>query len=365
MKLKFEKPNRPAVPEKPITNMTGYERYLKFNKDYDGMGQTYKLVAKWYKENRKNLPSGVFASENSLIVTPYLQKLDFMPKAYGERGFSGRDIAFHDYITGVPMFSAWRNTLSIYKVDEMIFDEMLKTPLPPDTPSDIFRHLPDFCVYVEFPHAINYSDLEELPPHPINGKSSTEVAGFWAYPIEKNHTLSNRIELNICPNVVNTGYPLLLANSIVLEKGLTIEQAFEKTFSSYDDVPTKQGSIEFDRVLISRFLSILLWLCVDEPDVTNITGEPVKLDTIRQYNVHKKTGDFVPPSQPRIFNIGKRLGGEIRQYKERIAHDIAINKTATKRPHIRRGHWHGYWYGTGQNKEFKPKWLSATFVNAE
>ena len=38
--------------------------------------------------------------------------------------------------------------------------------------------------------------------------------------------------------------------------------------------------------------------------------------------------------------------------------------SSRKRPHIRRGHWHGVWSGTGQNKEFKIYWQPAIFVNA-
>lgn len=77
----------------------------------------------------------------------------------------------------------------------------------------------------------------------------------------------------------------------------------------------------------------------------------------------KKTGVFIPPNRPIIYNIGKRLGGEIRTFNDKIAAtDSRISNR--KRPHIRRGHWHGVWSGTGQNKEFKIYWQPAIFVNA-
>ena len=69
------------------------------------------------------------------------------------------------------------------------------------------------------------------------------------------------------------------------------------------------------------------------------------------------------PETKEVYEIGKRLGGEIRTFNERITSgDSRIS--SRKRPHIRRGHWHGVWAGVGQNKEFKIYWQPAIFVNA-
>lgn len=57
-----------------------------------------------------------------------------------------------------------------------------------------------------------------------------------------------------------------------------------------------------------------------------------------KYTIHKKTGAFVPPSQPTVFNLGKRLGAEIRSYQEIIKKDLIDRPRAAVRPHIRRGH---------------------------
>ena len=239
-----------------------------------------------------------------------------------------------------------------------------KTPLPADTPSDIFFNLPDFCVYVEFPHVVSYADFEEFPEHPLNGQSKTKIAGFWAYPIQKSDRENRRIELELCPNVVQTPFPMIASNSIVLRKGLSVEQAFQATWDCYDPkLPTREMSINFDRALINRLLAILLWLCVEQPDILGANGEPLPTNQQR-YKRHKVSGHFVPPDKPKIYNVGERLGGEIRQYRQQIARHDPSKTGTSKRPHIRRGHWHGYWTGTGQNKQFTPKWLPATFVNA-
>lgn len=62
-----------------------------------------------------------------------------------------------------------------------------------------------------------------------------------------------------------------------------------------------------------HFLPILLWLCVEDPDITNMKDERIEREQLfkPKYTIHKKTGVFVPPSQPIVFNLGKRLGSEI------------------------------------------------------
>lgn len=98
-------------------------------------------------------------------------------------------------------------------------------------------------------------------------------------------------------------------------------------------------SINFDRALINRLLAMLLWLCVEQPDIIGANGEPLPTNQQR-YKRHKVSGHFVPPDKPKIYNVGERLGGEIRQYRQQIAqHD------PSKRPHIRRG------IGTGIGRE--------------
>ena len=130
---------------------------------------------------------------------------------------------------------------------------------------------------------------------------------------------------------------------------------------------TAQAKItaEADKLALYTYLPMLLWLCAEEPDITNMMGEPLTTEQVRQPKYQqKKSGQFIPPNSPRIYKLGQRLGGEIREFKEQIAQSEDTRKGIAKRPHIRKGHWHGYWHGSGQDKQFVPKWLSAMFVNA-
>lgn len=147
----------------------------------------------------------------------------------------------------------------------------------------------------------------------------------------------------------------------------TIEKSLEYIYQSdsSDDPFLNAKYVKTDVDMLRIVLSCLLWLCAEEPDISNIIGEPINKDALRmpKYRINKKTGAFVPPEKPILYQIGSRLGGEIRTFNERIGSgDNRIS--ARKRPHIRRGHWHGVWGGTGQNKQFKIYWQPAIFVNS-
>ena len=149
--------------------------------------------------------------------------------------------------------------------------------------------------------------------------------------------------------------------TLLIEDGLSVKEAVSQ---EHENVGLG-NKLEQELAILKFALSLLLWLCAEEPDITSIAGEPVTGEQLRlpKYGRNKKTGAFVPPSQPHIYDIGKRLGGEVRDFNKRNgAPDARIS--SRKRPHIRRGHWHGVWTGTGQNKEFKVYWQPAIFVNS-
>ena len=154
---------------------------------------------------------------------------------------------------------------------------------------------------------------------------------------------------------------------MAIDNGKTVEQSINDAYKAEKDIDpiVALNYAKSDIDMLKMLLSMLLWLCAEEPDISNIQGEPVNKDALRlpKYRVNKKTGVFIPPDKPTIYDIGKRLGGEIRTFNERLGSgDSRIS--SRKRPHIRRGHWHGVWSGTGQNKQFKIYWWPAIFVNA-
>lgn len=343
-----------------------YDCYLAFNKKYPETAEVYKRLA----NDQKNNPSknGVYTSQQRLFeVSDFLKKNIILVKKMMDspQTFSQYDepmSSFLSYINAMPMFAGWRNSLDIYRIDPEIFEEMIKSPIPEDTPCEIFTRLPSFTVYVQFPRAIPMNELLGETLTTID--KSLIVHGFWAYLGYEPAVVSTSkdVQVNICLDYECDEYK---GNfdflSMVIQEGKTVKEATELVFKQYEGNTLVAKN---DQKALFTLLPILLWLCAKEPDITNIKGEPITIEEMSKpkYTVHKKTGLFVPPSNPTIYNLGERLGGEIRQFKEAIEKDAKDRPTASKRPHIRKGHWHGYWKGTTGNKVFTLKWLSATFV---
>ena len=285
---------------------------------------------------------------------------------------------------GSHVFGSWRNTLSIYELNKDITDSVVKSPIPDETPISMFKRLPEWCLYLKYPEksvkAARLLDTGEI--------IEAYFDGFWAsfdqlYDVKTKTHEQSVVALHLTPNLVDeNNNPVGSLQPIVLfmEDGLTVEQAINNAYDFYKDMAddfrdTNKNDDEYnykmelykskDYEIAVGMLSALLWLCAEEPDISNITGEPVSRSELQapKHTVHPKTKNFITPSMPTVYNIGKRLGGEIRQMNDAIERDKATNKGKGKRPHIRRGHWHGYWRGTGQAKEFFVKWQPAVFVN--
>lgn len=345
--------------------MNPFEKMTAFNKANPEAKESYRAMQHWQVLHKPE--NGVFfPSANLYSVSPKIAIYD----ATGNLGdgkiqkFNQHQRDMLTYFWGLHLFGAWRNTLGIYRLDKDIFKDIYKSQIPDDTPSSIFSRLPEWCVYIEFPqNAIAMPDDNDTP---------IAVEGFWALFDERirngkkitvlNLVLNHEAQLH---NITGFYQPL----QVIIDEKLTVKesmlQLFSETTHNVGDIISSRVWASSDTQFTMFLLSLLLWLCAEEPDISNIQGEPLSKDALRmpKYRTNKKTGVFIPPSQPTIYDIGKRLGGEIRMFNERIGSgDSRIS--SRKRPHIRRGHWHGVWSGTGQNKQFKIYWQPAIFVNA-
>ena len=350
--------------------MNSIERMNHFQQTFTGDTKTaYKNMRAWYKKNQPK--NGVFCTSEAVVkCSPELDKAmvevarDYLitKSLNGDKIPTAMAMQF-----SLQLFGTWRNSLGIYKVDEDIVVDLVKSPIPADTPSHIFARLPDWCVYIELPT----TDKTNI----FGNNDDIQFLGFWALLDSKPVINQNDIlVLSIVPNIFfpkdpdrfcYTPIQMALSESMTVSEALDEVAAIDKAaINILQEGATTREEVE-RKVLLLRLLPVLLWLCAEEPDISNIHGEPVSGTALRapKYGVNKKTGDFIAPNQATVFHLGKRLGGEVRTFKKTI--DNTTKTTATrKRPHIRRGHWHGVWRGVAQNKHFSVYWQPAVFVNA-
>ncbi|MCG6816983.1 AcrVA2 family anti-CRISPR protein [Moraxella catarrhalis] len=339
--------------------MLSFDKLVAFNREYKEAKDVYRKMQIWQLKNTPD--NGVFCPSNQLYgMSPSVASALMAGVANHDSlsQMNERAMGVFQLFWGLHVFGAWRNTLGVYKLDDDIAQSVLTSPIPDETPINIFTRLPEWCVYIDLP-----DELLAI------GKGGQEVGidGFWALFDCQNNKQTLNLVLNL-KDKMDISYHQYQPITLVIDDGYTVKQAVQSAYQSGvsdNDLVMKNLFMQTDYKLTTALLSVLLWLCAEEPDISNMIGEPISKDQLRQpkYRLHPKTGAFITPSAPKIYNIGKRLGGEIRTFKDAI-HQSDTRISSRKRPHIRRGHWHGYWKGTGQNKQFFVKWQPAIFVNA-
>lgn len=353
-----------------------YQQMLAFNKKYPESKEIYRQMQAWKLKNADKLC--FFPSSHLYAIAPKM--------AVGcMRGYT--DLTnFHKmpeqaqellgYFWGLHLFGTWRNTLSVYRIDGDILNDTLKSPIPTETPCTIFARLPEWGVYMDLSHAQAKMFLaSQQTGEPV------AISGFWA--LYDRYTINNQPQdvLHLMLNlqgegVTGTSYDQLQPIALILKDGNTVGEQTIQTIQHYQarfdggkDSLALMIQMQGEQELLTRLLSCLLWLCADEPHTTTTAGEPISRTDLKlpRYAINKKTGAFVVPTAPTFIDVGKRFGSDFRQQKARLESERGDQSRtpSRKRPHIRKAHWHGYWKGTGQAREFFYKWQPTVFVNTK
>lgn len=354
-------------------SMTPMQYMNRFHKVSPDRKDVYKKMQKAFLAGK--IKMGLFSDSNTVVGSDKKFIQSYSRKGYLEAGDYSE---FHDEERAVRMaarnvqyatrlFGTWRNTASIYKINEDVAAQALASMIPTDTPSDIYMNLPEWAVYMELPSVCNIT-LTHARRSDRNRKDSDEyidhkILGFWATHDRITYNGKQYPCLDIFWHAdqsedVQLHEMLVLPFRLVLSPDMTILESFKAGYDMDEDV--------FNSLPAREVLSMLLWLCVEEPDVTNIKGIKMSRKDLKlpRYARNKQSGAFVPPMQETYFEIAKRMGGEVREWNREIK--TAENSGLPKRkiPHIRRGHWTGVWIGSGDNKTYKTYWQKPLFINA-
>ncbi|QJT82322.1 protein finQ [Kosakonia sp. MUSA4] len=262
-------------------------------------------------------------------------------------------------------FIYWRYTKKIYRLSDDIISDVASTYVD-NIPAQVLKELPAWSIYV------SAEDLHtELPTsYPING--------FFFYPLYNND--GNIIRLFIIDDLKQgQGISGLKEKDVdVVGNIIRIKDSREglidsRTMECIDGevVVTVNEEIKDFRErefnLLNAQLSMVLYICSQINDIREISPlkRPQKNKRLVQLD-HES-----PATVIREWDVGIRMGQAIRQFRQsETAGETRPATTSSKRPHIRRGHWHTYWTGSRKPElahERKPKlkWLPPVPVNSE
>lgn len=247
----------------------------------------------------------------------------------------------------------WRYTQGIYRVDADLLSELISTGFDGPVPSERLARLPEWSIYVETPGLM------------FDGDS---VVGFWvaatcssAYPYGDGESQDERHSLQFCLLVPERS---LFRLEHVPLGAWTVREAIERKRATKERVMSRYGKImvsgpDADASEYSKLLGILMYICSDAPEIDDLKRPgvgPIKPEPKKT----KHGWRLIPAKETRVWTVGHNIGAELRRAKTAQPGEL---RQGTIRPHLRRGHWHGYWKGprTG-DQEFFYRWVAPTFV---
>lgn len=219
------------------------------------------------------------------------------------------------------VIGAWRIGRSVIQCDPDFFCALGKTPLSGNIPVQILYRLPFWGVYIELPGVIisdsaSYNECIHGAFFSLFENTDGEIL-LLALVIMKSFSSNVSVE----PGNDSKLYK---------EFGLPLNGNIEKSISAM-----KKGEREF----WSLSLSVLLYLCSENPDWGNISPR------LSEPKFVKGRPRYFATDKPVIWDVGVRIGAALRlsqMTNKSVNYGAGSNE---KRPHIRRAHWHGYWKG--------------------
>lgn len=106
-------------------------------------------------------------------------------------------------------------------------------------------------------------------------------------------------------------------------------------------------------------INCLAYLASNKPDVEE--------DSIQKKIYRPSSSVKNKLREIRKWNVGFRYADSIKkQYiQEENGERARHGKSSSKRPHVRKAHWHRYWIGHGEDKHLELRWVSSCHINVE
>jgi hypothetical protein len=262
----------------------------------------------------------------------------------------------HD-VSQLAAIGTWRYTQGIFKIDPDTSTELMRSPISGNIPSEILYRLPEWSVYLETPG----QNWEDLPMY-----------GFWAHMEWDVSTERHELRLLInCGAEQLVPFPLHIGRWTIVEAIDKATAEASRQAEGFIDILPPNWS-EYQDVArglsgqVARLISLLLYLCLDEPEIENVVTPDIRPTKPRPKKTKKGVKIF-PASGTKTWNVGRDTGNMLRQSVKDQEYDVTGKPTERSvRSHIRRGHWHGYWTGPRKGeRRFVYHWIHPLLVRGD
>lgn len=268
----------------------------------------------------------------------------------------------------------WEGSKQVYRVNDGLWNEM-SIDEAEELPMSLLSRLPYDCLFIQHRETIEVPNI---------GDSSgvIEREGYFCIRCEERFhiaALNSRVDVdglsyfsaaasnNIVPmpnaldNYKNIGDCMEAATMDVLEradKAVRIVDTARGMFSKNDSAEmASRAMMELMGISdLGNILGTLMYISSKEADVRTVY--------VPQKNQSRKSRQTDCTVHDVGFRVAPQLAEVRRVYEHEAKSRDGVDTGRHVAPHVRRGHWHGYWTGPRENPTgLEIKWVAPTVVN--
>ena len=242
----------------------------------------------------------------------------------------------------------WQFSKGVYQFDDTLYQALITSKIEGTMPSEILHRLPEWCLYIESP-GLQFDGCKAY--------------GFyvWLEQDANNGRTELRILIDCDERLISV--PLHIGNWSVKEavERYIKDANLQGSLAGYGLLEPGQDDIDSMTHDIMPFVSIILYICGNEPDLSNLE-EPNTHPQRPQPKKTKKGWRLFPAEKIKTWSVGQKIGKQLRQTLDEFA-----NTDRKVKAHLRRGHHKTYWTGKRGSDEQKPvsRWIPPAIVGGD
>lgn len=245
-------------------------------------------------------------------------------------------------LLGNLVIADWLVNKQVFEFSDELLQALIDTDAS-DLSSQMLEHLPfnTFCI-----------DLSENSLKSLNKKVGLllisiipfgDVTKIYTVQVDKNGNVLNMVGMNVSDEPPE-GFE---EKSVI--KGCSIEK----------NIPDTKN------IMLEVIISILMYLSSDKPDIreNEISKKRYRKPSSSKHIKNK-------PREIQKWDVGYRYAASIKKYRQQNNSSLSVNENSnsgSKKPHIRKAHWHHYWTGArgSANRKLVLRWIDSCLVNVQ
>ncbi|AGS80772.1 hypothetical protein LEP1GSC050_0078 [Leptospira phage vB_LbrZ_5399-LE1] len=238
----------------------------------------------------------------------------------------------------------WAIEKSIFRFSPTLLEYLIESGTPEKLPSQVLKKLPFWSIYIETP-----------------ALADSVCIGFFAYLESNEGNDELRLILDTKAGPISLFLHLVEGNlDDSFEKATRLIkprlELMNRANPDFDLEEMKDYSIHIYKTL----LPLVLYICAENAEIRGNDSYAARLEKFQNIDLL----NLKEAERPTIWNVGNSFDKEYKAFVERESSSSGLSNS--KRPHLRRAHWHSFWRGkrNSSDRELILHFLSDISVNS-